>query len=229
MARLAVSDIMNMVSSTVNQSNTGPTAGGTEWTLWLSFINKAVYDWATTHDWEDLRQTNKPAITSLTQASVGLPQNFSKLAGNPKHWGTGITGGESWPIIIPEEVSLYNTTEKWAYVSGDISAGFYLTWNPGTLASGASLSIPYYSTPTSLASPAQIPIIPDSLYLVERTIGYIFESRSDARFQEMEAKSRERLLTMIEANDAAKYDAHSQTKTPVRNTLRLQSFRVGRD
>ena len=218
-----------MVASTVNQAATMPTAGGSEFNLWLNFINKGVYDWATVHDWEDLRQTHKPAITSLTQASVALPQNFSKLAGNPKHWGTGITGGEDWPIIIPEETSLYNTTEKWAYVSGDISTGFYLVWNPGTLASGASLSIPYYSTPTSLASPAQVPIIPDSLYLVDRTIGYIFESRSDARFQEMEAKARERLLTMIEANDAAKYDAHAAQKTPVRNTLRAQSFRVGRD
>ena len=101
-------------------------------------------------------------------------------------------------------------------------------FNPGTLASGASLNVPYFSTPTSLASPAQITQIPDPQFIVDRVISFIFESRSDQRFQIVENKARDRLLAMIENANAATYDSYSNMN-PVQNTLRRIGFRIGRN
>ena len=227
--RLTVSNIFTAVAASVNQSATAPTAGGAEHNLWLEYINHAVREWSAAADWEDLRKNYYPSITSLTQASVGLPQDFRELAAPPRHYGTGIDGGEEWPIIVPEEIGLYNVeTDKYIYVFGDISNGFSLQWNPGTLASGASLSIPYFSYPTSLASPAQVPVVSDSQYLIDRVTAFVWEGRSDPRFQQAEAKAREKLLLMVEANSMNKYSGHAGI-VYTKNTLSKQGFRVGRD
>lgn len=228
MGRLTVAQLFAQIAGVVNQDATSPTAGNSEWVLWLSFINRAVEEWAEASEWEDLRKTFYPSILGSSQSSVPLPQDFKRLAGPVKLWGTGMTGGESWPVTIPEEVDLYNTTDKYLYVAGDISNGKYITWNPASLSSGASLSVPYFSIPTSLASPANVPVVPDSQYLVDRTIAYIFESRSDPRFQEQEQKAREKLLLMIENNSSDKYNSHAG-RNYVTNQTRLAGFRIGRD
>lgn len=229
MARLAISAIMKSIAATVNQDATSPTAGGSEWNLWLEYINRSVEEWAQTHDWEDLRKTFYPTISGLTQATIALPQDFRKLAASPVHWGTGISGGEQWPEILPEQKYLYASTEKWAQIRGDINNGFNLIWNPGTLSSGASLEIQYFSIPTSLASPAQISLVPDSQFIIDRGISYIFEARSDPRFQQQEVKAREKLLQMIEQANISKYSTYAGGANPVMTTNRRLGFRLGRD
>jgi hypothetical protein len=100
--------------------------------------------------------------------------------------------------------------------------------NPGTLASGASLQVQYYSTPTSLSTNIDIPVTPDPQFLIDRAIAYIFEARSDPRFQTEENKAREKLLTMIENMNAAKFNSYAGANyltTPERRT----GFRLGRD
>ena len=228
MGRFSVEQIMKQISSLVNQEATAPTSGGSEYLLWLEFINRGVQEWSEAADWNDLRKTFKPAITGTSQATISLPQDFKRIAGFPKHYGTGVTGGEEWPIIIPEQESLEDSTDQYFYVAGDLSGGFNLIWNPGTLSSGASLLIPYYSIPTSLASPAQVPVVPDSQFLVDRTVAYILEARSDSRFQLEEVKARERLLQMVSNNDTDRYNSYAGT-SPIKNRLNLQKFRVGRD
>ena len=227
MARLAVSDLMKNIAATVNQEATSPTAGGTEWTLWLEFINRGVYEWAEAHDWETLRKEFKPSISGLSNATIPLPTDFRKLAGYPVLWGS-VDGGLEWPESLVEQRLLYSVTDNWVQVRGDISNGYNLIWNPGTLASGASVTIQYFSVPTSLASPAQFPVIPDSQFLVDRTISYILESRSDPRFQQQEVKARDRLLQMIESANVAKYSSYAGSN-PVLTTNRRVGFRLGRD
>ena len=205
-----------------------PTAGGDEYDLWIAYTNRAIAEWANSHDWPSLIKTYYPTVTGLTQATTVLPDDFRKLAASPIHWGTGITGGETWDEALPNNKSEYLTTDKYVYILGDINDGHHLIWNPATLASGASLQVLYYSTPTSLASPAQVPVVPDSQFLVDRVIAYVFESRSDSRFQETEAKARDRLLAMIEQSDASLYSSWS-SPYPVRNHLQKLKWRVGRD
>lgn len=228
MARLSLADIFAAIASSVNQDATSPTAGSAEWLLWKSFVNRAINEWAESHDWEELRLEYRPTISGTTQATIALPQDFKKLASAPVNYGTSVSGGEEWPEILPEQKFLLNTNAHWVQVRGDINNGYNLLWNPGTLASGTTISIQYFSTPTSLASPAQVPLLPDSQFIIDRTVGYIWEVRSDPRFQQQEAKARQRLLLMIENADLSKFSSYAGAN-PVLNTLQRKNFRMGRD
>jgi len=219
---------MQKVSSTVNQAAEVPTLGGSEYTLWLEFINRGLEEWAASHDWEELRVIYKPTVNTMSGATLPLPLNFGKLLGGPVLYTDNITNGEEFPNIRYEQRGLYNSTDKYVYILGDSSGGYNLIFHPATLSSGASISIPYYATPTSLASPADVPNVPDPQYLVDRTIAFIFESRSDGRFQQQEVKAREKLLQMIDNSDNSKYNDYNNP-SPVLDTLQKRGFRVGRD
>lgn len=226
--RFSVTEIMTQVAATVNQEASPPATGGSEYNLWLQYINRAVDEWSNANDWESLRKVFTPSITGVSLASVALPLDFKKLAGYPKLYDGSIETGVAFPEIIEEEEDLYSSVDKYVTVTGNPGNGQSLVFHPGTLASGASLLIPYYSTPTSLASPAEVPVLQDSQFIVDRVIGYIFEARSDGRFQLQEQKARERLLTMIEDNNLNKFNSYAGAN-PVRTTTRVQGFRMGRD
>ncbi len=228
MSRLTINQIMTQIAATVNQDATAPTSTSSEFALWLQYINRGIFEWANSHDWEVLRQRFYPAVTGVTQATVSLPADFRKLARYPVIYDGAQTEGTEFPMVLPEETHLYNSTDKYFTITGDISSGFALVFHPGTLASGVSLQIEYFATPTSLASPAQIPLVTDSQFLVDRTIAYILESRSDARFQLQEVKARDRLLQMIESADLAKYNSYAGP-SHVRTPEERMNFRVGRD
>jgi len=227
MARMTVQQIMRQVAATVNQEATPPTEGSSEWSLWLDYINRAYQEWAEASDWETMRKRFFPGVTGVSMASVSLPDDYRKLAGAPRlHVDTEY--GIEFPEALPEQTGLYSTQDKFVQIVGNHTDGWTMVFNPATLASGASLQIDYFSMPTSLASNIEIPITQDPQYLVDRTIGYIFEARSDPRFQIEENKARERLLNMIENANAAKYNSYAspnQLITPERKV----GFRLGRD
>lgn len=228
MARQTVDQIMKMVAATVNQEASSPTAGGSEYNLWLEYINRTVDEWGQAHDWDVLRKTFQPAVVGVSVASVSLPDDFRKLSGPVKLGLLGEVNPQEIPIELPERTGMHNSTDKYLTIQGDTSVGRSLLFSPGTLASGASLNVPYFSTPTSFASPAQITPIPDPQFIVDRVIAYIFESRSDPRFQIVENKARDRLLVMIENANASSYDSYSN-QNPIQNTLRRIGFRIGRN
>lgn len=227
MARMTVQQIMRQIASTVNQEAIPPTEGSAEWSLWLDYINRAYQEWAESNDWEGLRRRFYPGVTGVSLASVSLPDDYRKLASAPKVWGDTETGVD-FPEVLPEQDGLYRISDKYVNVVGNQVDGYTMVFHPGTLASGASVQIDYFSTPTSLASNVEYPITQDPQYLVDRTIAYIFEARSDPRFQIEENKARERLMTMIENMNTAKYNSYAnpnQLVTPERKV----GFRLGRD
>lgn len=218
---------MRQIASTVNQEATAPTEGSSEWSLWLDYINRSYQEWAESNDWEALRRRFYPGVTGASLASITMPGDYRKLAKSPKIWGETETGVD-FPEVLPEQEDLYAINDKFVTVVGNQTEGYTMVFHPGTLSSGASIQIDYFSMPTSLASNVEIPITQDPQYLVDRTIAYIFEARSDPRFQIEENKARERLLTMIENMNAAKYNSYSnpnQLVTPERKV----GFRLGRD
>ena len=230
MSRLTVNQIFTAVSATVNQEASAPANGSAENTLWLAFLNRGVREWAEAQDWDVLRKTFIPGVTGVSWATVSLPSDYKKLAASPRiHLSGDSEGGEEIPEILFEERGLYNSTDKYLYQLGDTSVGFSLVFHPGTLSSGASLEIPYYSVPTSLASPNDLPVVLDSEYLIDRTIAYIFEARSDPRFQGQESKARERLLQMIEDTNMSKYNSYSNPNYVQNAPMRKMGFRMGRD
>ena len=227
--RFTVSQIMVKIAATVNQEATAPTSGSSEYNLWLEYLNRGVQEWAETNDWESLKKTFQPAVTGTSQATIALPFDYKKASANARlHLATSIEGGIEYPIILKEERGNYNATDRYVLETGNISSGYFMTFHPGTLSSGASIEIQYYSMPTSLASPSDVPVVNDSQFLVDRTVAYIFEARSDPRFQQEETKARDRLLQMIENADLAKFNAYGNPN-PVSNTLRKMGFRMDRD
>lgn len=228
MARLSVEEIMKQIAVTVNQEATAPTAGSDEYNLWLEYINRGVFEWANTTDWEALRRTFKPSVVGVSQATVSLPFDYNKLAASPRLYSGQDTEGTEFPEVMPEQKGLYTSVDKYFTQVGDISNGYSLIFHPATLASGASLVVEYFCMPTSLASPAQVPLVSDSQFLIDRSIAFIFEARSDSRFQTEEQKARDRLLTMVENANASKFNSYSNSN-PVMTTARKQGFRLGRD
>lgn len=222
---------MTDIASSVNQEASAPSAGGAEFNLWLQFINRAIAEWSTVNDWEELRKKFYPVVTGVSQATISLPADFRKLADSPRLYFYNATQEdfEDIPQINEETRGIYQSTDKYFTQGGDTSSGFTFSFHPGTLASGASIEISYYSTPTSLASPAQIPVISDHQYIIDRTIAYIFEARSDPRFQQQESKARDKLLQMIENSNLSKYNSYSNPQYVMNGPLTRAGFRMGRD
>ena len=114
MARLTVTQIMSRVANTVNQSADAPTAASDEWNLWIAFINRALEEWSSSHDWESLRKTYFAGITGLSQATVAMPQDFRKLAAAPRLHTESETTITEFPEVLPEQRGIYSS---WRYLS----------------------------------------------------------------------------------------------------------------
>lgn len=228
--RLTVNQIMKRVASTVNQEAIAPTDGGTEWSLWLEFINRGLDEWAEASDWEVTRKYYYP--TASSGATVLLPLDFKNLAGPVRNWSdveATSANPKEFPFVRDEDRPQYDEShDKFVRIVGDNSTGRALLFNPPSLASGASLEVTYFSMPTSLASGTQYPVVPDPEFLIDRTIAFIFQARSDPRFQDQEQKSREKLLNMVGKADEDIYANHSN-QTYATNATVKRGFRVGRD
>jgi hypothetical protein len=231
MSRKTVSEIMVDIASSVNQEATAPSVDSSEYDLWLQFINRSVDEWANVNDWEELRKIYFPSITSDSTSTVSMPTDFRKVATSPKLYSTGTnsSGYEEIPETINENIGLYGPSDKYFTQLGNQSDGISLIFHPATMASGASLEIQYFSTPSSLASVNQIPQMSDSQFVVDRTIAYIFEARSDPRFQQQESKARDKLLQMVENANLSKYNSYSNPQYVQTSPLRKLGFRMGRD
>ncbi len=216
------------IASVVDQSTTVPTAGGDEWNLRKSWINRSIEEYGHAYDWEALRKVAFPGITGVSQGSISLPLEFRKMARMPVYHSSGVSGGEEWSEILPEEIGRFESTDKYFYLLGDRGNGYTMVWNPATIASGASMMLTYFSFPTSLSSPANVLAMENPEFVINRTIAYIFEARSDARFQGFEARARENLLQMIDAqNDkGAAFGTNAYVKT---QEQKYYGFRIGRD
>ena len=227
---LTLLDIQQRVASLVDQSTTESIQGGSEWNLRTLYTNRAIEEWSQAFDWECLRKDYWPGITGGSMASISMPDDFRKPAGYPLYHSCGISGGDEWTVIRSGETGLYTSTDKYCYFIGNRADGHTMVWNPGTMASGASVRVAYYSHATSLASPANEVIVPNPEFVVNRVTAYIFESRSDARFQETEVKARENLLEMINETQTSKYNPYGGGEAGnVQTTEKSLGFRIGRD
>jgi len=223
-----VEEVQVRIASLVDQSISPPSDGGGEWNLRLKYIVRAIEEWGQSFDWEALRKEFWPEITGTSQGSISLPDDYRKEASRPIYYSGNVQNGEEWTFINSEDRKKYSINTKYCYTLGNRADGKTLVWNPATLASGASLLISYYSYPTSVASPADKIVVPDIEYVVNRSVAYIFESRSDARFQQSEFKARERLLNMIDTEQEQKYAGKGMAgSADVQADNR--GFRLGRD
>lgn len=197
-----------------------------DYSLRREYLNMAQREWAETYDWRSLyRESNLRVSTSTGNASIVLPSDFRKLAMSPRITYDGATT-EDFPEIRPQEKSQYASTDRYIYVLGDQNSTQVMFVNAGTLASGASITLPYYRSPASLVSPANIAMCPNPEYLVQRTLAYVWESQSDQRFPQAKAEADKILKQMLEYEQVYGEGYDDKVKTVERT--RFGGFRWGK-
>lgn len=191
------------------------------------FINMAQREWAEAYDWKTLyRENNSRVSTSTGNTSIALPAEFRKSAANPKVTYDG-SNTEYFPVIRPQERYQYRATDRFVYFLGDQNSGWTMVVNAGTLASGASVHLPFYRSPASLVSPANIVMCPNPEYLVQRTLAYIWESQSDERFPQAKSEADKILQRLLEYEASFGEGYYDRVKTIERT--QFDGFRWGRD
>jgi hypothetical protein len=224
---LTVSDIQKRIAALVDQEDGAPTAGGDDWNLRLSYINMAQREWAESANWNCLyREYNSiTSHASTANATIAMPIDFRMLAGFPKIVPDGVNTYE-YSEIRPQEKDQYLDTDRYCYVLGNGSA-YNLIINPATLSSGASIFVPYLSTPSALASPTDVSPITNPDYLVKRSIAMLWEAREDERFPQAKTEADKVLARMLEINNSF-FDQASYGQVKNIEQTRYK-FRIGRD
>ena len=180
----------------------------TDYSLRLNYINQAQLEWAEIQDWQTLfKEYNMLVSTSTGNASITLPNDFRKLAGLPRITIDGTTTS-TIPEVLPQQDN-YAPNENRMWLLGNPNSGYVMRVFGATLASGASVKVPYFASAGSLVSPADIPVIPNTDYLVQRTISKVWEATDDPRFPQAKAEAEKILRNMMERentfNEASDY------------------------
>lgn len=224
----SLDDILTKVSAIVSQTTTTDDTS-TEYGLWKTYANMAQKEWAETYEWPSLfREYHTKTTSTSANATVTLPGDFRKLAGFPKATEDG-SNTYDYIEIDPLRKDQYDAGDRYCYVvHGTADAALY--FHPSTsnllFASGASIYVPYWKSPASLASPANVIECPNPEYMVQRIIAYAWESREDARYLQAKAEAEKLLSRMLEF-EMSKGEGHTnriQTEAQSR-----YGFRLGRD
>lgn len=228
MARISTDEIQSRIAALVDQDESTANISATDYSLRLKYINMALKEWSESSQWQQLfGEYNMRISTSSGNASVVLPNDFRKLAGYPLITWEGTTT-DKFSEVLPQDDAQYLDTDKRAWILGDPGSAYILRIFGVTLVSGASVKVPYYQSVGSLVSPANIAEIPNTDYLVQKTIAYIWEAREDARFPQAKAEAERILANMIEYESvfsrAATYD-----RVKTYEETRSGDFRWGKD
>ena len=228
MAQITVDGIMSGVAAVVDQDENTANLSTTDYSLRLKYINMAVREWAEVYDWQALfKEYNMLVSTSTGNASVVLPADFRKLASFPQITWDGSTTNQ-FPEILPQQDGQFNDTDKRVWILGNPASNYVLRIFGATLVSGASVKIPYYSSPVSLVSPANITEVPNPDYLVQRVIAVTWEAREDPRFPQAKADADRILRNMLEYENTFNYASNYDRVKTVEET-KHSDFRPGRD
>lgn len=225
---ISLDNIQSRVASVADQDENTSNITSDDYSLRRTYINMSQREWSETYDWQALYKENNSVIsTSSGNASVALPGDFRKLASEPKITFDGVTT-EFFPEIRPQEIEQYDLqTARFVYILGNQASNFTMVVNSaGTLSSGASINLPYYASPASLVSPADIAMTPNPEYLVQRTLAYIWESQEDARFQQAKGEADKILQKMLDF-ELTKGEAYYDRVNTVERT-QFGNFRWGK-
>lgn len=226
MSRMTIDECQARIAAVVDQDPDTGNLSSDDYSLRLKYLNMAQSEWANVSDWQQLyKEYNVLVSTSTGNASIVIPNDFKKLAGYPQVTYDGSTT-DKFKQVMPQDDYQYDDTIKRVWVLGSPQGGYTLRIFGATLTSGASVKVPYYRSPISLATSSDISDVPNSDYLVQRTIAWIWESREDARFQIAKAEAERILSNMIEYEQVfgAAYDDRVKTVEETKF-----SFRIGRD
>jgi len=221
----SVNDIQTQISYEVDQSDSPPTEGTSDWNTRMGAINRSMIDWANSNEWSCLKVVHNGLVSVSGGASYVLPTDFSKLDGLPRIVSDGVMAYD-FPAVNPSKNNLYTDSDKFVNILGNDRDGKVMYIHANTLASGASVQFTYWKSPQSLASATQVVEIPDPTFLVQRSLYYIYKGAEDGRFPEAKVESEKILARMIE-NENSQGLAYIDRNIP--NQLGQKNFVIGRD
>lgn len=227
-----VDEIQSRAAGVVDQDQDTENITADDYALRLTYLNRRERAWAEIADWQSLYKEYH-TLTSIGSGntSVSLPADFRKLAGYPQITYDGTTT-KNFPEVRGQDENQYlPTADQYVKILGNPHDGYTMKVNPGVtggqLASGASIYIPYYSIPTSLASPANQVTCPNPDYLVQGIIADVWEAREDTRFQQAKAEANLILQNLLE-KEFTHSEASADDRVKTYEETRY-GFRLGRD
>lgn len=225
MTRFSVNEIQSRIAAVIDQDESTTNISTADYSLRLKYINMAEKEWAEASDWDVLyTQYNTLTSTSSGNLSIAMPENFRKLASYPKITTDGATT-YLFPNVDPVDDTRYGTSDKRFWLMGNPADNYVIRiFGVDALASGASINVPYFKSVGSLASPADISLIPNADFLVQRTIGRIWEAREDPRFPKAEAKADLILQNLLEFEDVKEPVSDDRISTVEESRF---GFRIG--
>ena len=225
-----VDDVQGKVASIVDQNEDVDDISTGDYSLRLAYINRREQTWAEIGKWQALyKEYNVLASTSTGNCSVALPADFRMIASVPKITYDG-TNTAIFPEIRGQEESTFTkSADRYVKILGNKHSGYTMVVNPATttglMASGASIFLPYFSVPTSHASPSNTIICPNPEYIVQGTIADIWEAREDARFQTIKVEANLILQNMLEFENTPSEAAYNDRVRTVEQAK--EGFRWG--
>lgn len=212
--RESVDNIQGKIAGLVDQDPTIANIATDDYALRLSYINLALREWAEAYDWQALyKEFNSLVSTSAGNASIALPGDFRKLASFPVITYDG-SNTFQFPETRPQSRGQYAETDRHIEILGN-NQGYVMRVYGSTLASGASVYVPYYASVQSLVSPSNVPEIPNTDFLVKRTVAYWWQARNDIRGYDMQAEAQRILVNLISFEDTfGEASTFDRVKTP---------------
>lgn len=218
--------LQSEIAAIVDQDSDTANLSTDDYTLRTSYLNRALNEWAELTDWPTLyREYNSLVSTSAGNASISLPSNFRKLANFPLINQSNST--DQYPEVDPVQDQQFGDTDKRCQILGSPRTGYVLRIFGTTLASGASIKVPYYASPQSLVTTTDIADIPNPEYLVQRAVAYIWEGREDPRFPQARAEANRILSNMLERENTPNRASYWDSVRSVEETR--ANFKWGRD
>ena len=227
MAELDINAIQSSIAAVVDQNESVAAISAADYSLRLRYLNMALDEWAETRDWDCLyKEYYTQTSTASGNASVGLPFDFRKLASFPKITHTGSTT-DIFPSVLPVNDNQFSDSDKRVQVLGNPQLNYTLLVKGVQMQSGASITVPYYYSPPSLASGAQIPDIPCGQFLYRRVIAYLWQTREDPRYIVAKQEADDELQSLVLFEESKGRSSFDDTVKTVEQTR--ASMRWGRD
>lgn len=209
---MTLTSIQQSISALLEAEREAPVPGSEDWLLRKEIINIAQTEWARSKLWDVLyKEVHTRTSQSTGFATVALPSNFYKLSSHPRIVKDGST--YEYPEIDPQTRTQYTDTEKFVYILGDDAEGYKMIVHPPSVASGASIFYSYWATPSSLASPTDVTIVPDPNYLVYATVARLSALDNDSRADVMRMEAERILIKMEGQQNVRGYAYWDRVKT----------------
>ena len=186
----SISELLQNIGAYVDQTTDLPTDD--ELTSRIKYLDMAQNEWANSYEWNVLKYKQ---TVGASGASVALPTLFRKL----KSPAYDTTNDYVYKEIPASDRNTMSTDDKYVYILGNGIDGKYLGINP--VDATISLEFDYLAFPSSLVTLADQTTCPNPLFLEQRAIAYVLESRSDPRFPQVKADAQKTLMDMINDQD----------------------------